>query len=313
MIVPYINPDTDGIVSSIAYAIYKKKVEKISCKPSYFGILNPETTFVLDNFRVNSRYSPIKVDRPSTKYNYILIDTHHKDQLPAQFPYGNVIEIIDHHLGGNYELFTKAYIQNEKVGAVATLIAEKYKIFDLIPPEPVAGILACGIVSNTLNFIAPSTSVRDKAAFKWLTKFVKINEGFIQKMFKKRTEMNYKDTVSLLSSDLKIFTFDNFRIGVSQLESVEINKLLNRADIEDALRNIKTKRRLNFIMFNGVDIAERKSYLYCLEKTMQHVLRNKLNIQFNGKIAVCERVILRKTDIIPVLMDYFGRKHFIHK
>src|SRR2546430_15593258 len=44
----------------------------------------------------------------------VLVDTHHVRQLPEAFPFDRVVEVIDHHPGGDVATFSKASIQRSE-------------------------------------------------------------------------------------------------------------------------------------------------------------------------------------------------------
>ena len=53
-VVSYVNPDTDGVCTSIAYSYFKRLAENELYLPIFFGRLQPETIFVLDHFGIEA-------------------------------------------------------------------------------------------------------------------------------------------------------------------------------------------------------------------------------------------------------------------
>src|SRR3972149_5302242 len=120
-VLAYVNPDTDGVCSSIGYSYLKRLTAGEHFLPVIFGSLNSETHFVLNYFEVEPPLSNPEISMDS---KIAIVDTHHVGQLPSSLPLQNVIEILDHHPAGNPAAFPNAMIQNENLGAVATIIAE---------------------------------------------------------------------------------------------------------------------------------------------------------------------------------------------
>ena len=67
-------------------------------------------------------------------------------------PRDRIVEIIDHH-PSSFDIFPNASIQLEDIGAVCTLIAEKFQRKNFVPSRNTAILLYYGIASNTVNFI----------------------------------------------------------------------------------------------------------------------------------------------------------------
>lgn len=300
-VIPYQNPDLDGVASAIAYATFKRALGAESCKAAYFGQLNTQTQFALANFGLE--WAELLASIPLGKF--ILVDTHHVNQLPAGFSSDSVIEIVDHHPGGDPAAFPNARIQNEKVGAAATLIAEKFFASSFpISPE-IAGMLACAIVSNTINFAAPSTSERDRIAFERLKGHFAFSESIISQLFQATFPVDSKTSIECIQEDVKIFTFGSARVGLSQLEAIGIHALEQRHDFQEAMLRFKREYSLDHLLFNGVDLAEKVSWIQ-VDSMQSAVLFSKvLGIEFVGNVTCLDRIILRKSDLVGPLWEYF--------
>jgi len=296
---PYINPDTDGVCASIAYSwLYP------TFKPVIFGNFDKESLFVLTYFHVDL---PKKVQKIGQKSKIALVDTHHIVQLP-EINLLNVVEVIDHHPAGDSDKLINAKVQNEEVGSACTLLVERIRQEEKIPPSHIAGLLSLAIVSNTLNFTAPSTSKRDKDALVWLKALVPITDELILGMFKARSEISNIDTFDLLLSNNKIFEIEDYKVGLIQLELVEVEGLISRTDFIDSIINVKNKKGADFIIFSGVDILNHKTFIIVPEDEGRKLITNAMNINFLNNSAVVNRILLRKTDFVPQIQQYLKNK-----
>ena len=158
IVVSYVNPDLDGIACATALSA----LESHSWAPRLLGNLDSESVVVLDHLQLPT---PGAVRDWVEVRSIWLVDTHHVRQLPAELPRERVIRITDHHPGGDREAFPNAVIQNESVGAAATLVAEKYFESGVVIPAAISALLQAAIISNTLGFGAAATSDRDRRAF----------------------------------------------------------------------------------------------------------------------------------------------------
>jgi manganese-dependent inorganic pyrophosphatase len=295
---PYINPDTDGVCSSLAYSYMKRITLGEVYVPVVFGNLNSETLFVLKYFTVET---PRHVAQLPPDSVIVILDTHHRSELPPGIPFANVIEVIDHHPAGDPDLFPNARFENELVGAVATLITEKIRLNHVYPNHEIAGVLAAAIVSNTLDFKAPSTTARDEEAFCWLNQYAGIDSSFTTAMFEARSAMLNKVTSEVIRTDYKQFAISSAVIGISQLETNRPENLLRRPDLPDCLLNLKKEKNLSHVLLNIVDLARQRSTIVAVEEHTRNLLQCALEAQFAGITAEFPRILLRKTDLIPAL------------
>lgn len=297
----YINPDTDGICSGIAYANYIKHKGK-NYLPVYFGELDKETEFVLKKLEVSS---PQKVSTVNEYDEIVIVDTHHVAQLSKEIPLDKVVEIIDHHPDGNPESFPNAKIQNDKIGAACTIIAERMKKENIIPDAKISGLISLAIISNTLNFTAPSTSQRDRDALEWLSGFCEITNELIREMFEARSNVSSVPSRELIKGNLKEFNWGDYKVGISQVEMTDINVIVERPDFLNSLLNVKQSLRLNYIFFTGVNILRRSSTIFCPNQETLNIINKGMGFDSSKTTFEVDRILLRKTDFIPKLKHFF--------
>lgn len=299
----YVNPDTDGVCSSIGYSYLKRFTTGEEYSPVVFGAMNSETLFVLSYFGVAT---PIINPRIPANCKIAIVDTHHINQLPPNIPLQNVVEILDHHPAGDPYDFPNAVIQNENVGAVATLIAEKIKTNSLHPDNKTAGLLIAAIISNTINFSAPSASARDRDAMNWLANFTRLDSTFAQQLISSRVEETEKAIREVILADYKEFTIGSRRIGISQVETASLQSIIAHSDLLTSLIEIRTEKNLDHILLNGIDLIQKVSVIVSPQPATQEMLRQALGANFRNGIAEFERILLRKTDLIPTLQILFS-------
>lgn len=301
-ITSYPNPDLDGISSSIVLSFYKT-IKGKNFIPVYFGELDSETIFALNHFKVGF---PKQVSSVNDFDSIIIVDTHHPSQLAKNFPLDNVVEILDHHPDGSPSSFPNAIIQNEEIGSVCTILSEKLKLERLLIPENIAGLLALGIISNTLNFTAPSTTKRDIDAYNWLKIFVCISDNLILKLFESRSSIDNYESLQIITNNLKEFIWGNFRIGISQIEMININTLINRIDFIESLSQVKNNKNFDYIIFSGVDIISHKTFIVVPNEETLVIINKGMGYNFSDYKMEIDKILLRKTDFVPKLKKYFG-------
>jgi inorganic pyrophosphatase/exopolyphosphatase len=291
LVTSYINPDTDGIACSIALANLLTFAGE-AWVAVYSGKLSDETKYVLNYLDIPE---PDEVDTILECDSIALVDTHHKAQLLDDFPYEKVQIIVDHHPNGDADLFRNAQITNKMVGAAATIIADMYLEKNIYDKKMLA-LLGFAILSNTMNFLAPSTTNFDLDTFDKIQSIVKFDNDAIFKMFQQRSLILKGDLKSAFLSDFKLFETKYGKVGISQLEVFGLSELLNFAEAVNVINGIATAKRLKYCLFNGVDIKLGKSYVICANEETRSLLKTIFDIDSDNGALVFGKILLRKAD-----------------
>ncbi|MCL2079660.1 MAG: DHH family phosphoesterase [Oscillospiraceae bacterium] len=296
IVTSYPNPDTDGVACSIAMAnlLSSQKEEWI---PVVLGSIGDETSFVLKHLGLTPPDSDAFL---SGTEKITLVDTHHKAQLPPDFPFDKVVSIVDHHPNGNEDLFSNATIVNEKVGAAASLVAQMHFERKRID-KPILALLGFAILSNTLNFSAPSTTEFDRNMFNEIIGIVPISDDLIDEMLEQRSLVLKRDMYTALCSDFKVFDTKSGEVGISQIEAYNLEALIDIPQTIAALQCIAAEKQLTFCLFNGADIKSKRSIVLGVNDESKKLLCSIFQLEQYEEPQIFDRILLRKTDFIPQL------------
>lgn len=297
-ILSYANPDTDSVCSSIAYYHYLKQKNKTYI-PIINGNISSETAFVLDVAKISVPVLDGGMD--STK-KFILIDTHNLSQLPHLPSVEGVTEILDHHSDGDISVYKNAKIINKKIGAVASIIAEKY-LNDSCMNKSIAILLGSAIISNTVNFIAPSTTSFDKNIFEKLKQYYEFGNDYILSMFKSKNNILQYSLLDVLSSDAKDYIIKDYNVRIAQLELVNVRENVSFVDILNSIPILMKYNNIDFYVVSLIDVVNLKTFILAFDEKSIKLVQIILNQNSCKQIYEFNRVLLRKTDIIPRLHD----------
>lgn len=280
--------DIDGYASSIAYRELLK-MQSLEAKFVSNAILNYSITksllalsFSVDKYEVNE------------KDNFIIIDLSNKDFFESFIEENKIIELIDHHFGfedywdkkqGNKVLI-------EPIGAVATIIVEKYQENNLLSKmsKDIAKLLMAAILDNTLNFTANITKTRDKEAYYQLTELTGIS-NFSEIYFKEVQKVIESNLSNSIENDLKVEETSNYLPKtLGQLTVYEISTILEKIEI---IKNTMNKYAKDWLI-NIICLKENKSYLICSTKNVQNKVAKLFNINSDKDILTLKPAILRK-------------------
>lgn len=296
IVVSYRNPDLDGVACAIAIS----SLEPVRWEARVIGAVDAETKAVLDELGLPV---PRAVEDWTEIGDICLVDTHHLRQLPDELPRERVTRVIDHHSGGNPEAFRNAVIQNEPVGAAATLVAERRAAQGGDLPWPLGLLLQAAIVSNTLDFGAVATSSRDRQAFERLAAIEPLSHGLRQRMQEARRTILGLSSAAVVEKDCKLFDTPGGLLLVSQVEAPGALGLLDRVDLSRALLAAAAARHARAALLNLVDTQASASALIASSPELLATLNNSVGgcIDSAGVLRA-PRLLQRKTDIIPHLL-----------
>ena len=290
IVTSYINPDLDGTASMYAYAEY---LNKTGSEGNYYiaGIPQKEVNIVCNMFDIKLEGE----EKLEQNERITIVDTNNLTYVPFIKP-DNIIEIIDHHpKSEDIKKLTNTKIQIEMLGAVATLIAEKFKENEISISRNAAILLYYGIISNSVNLKAKVTTKKDIEMTKWLSKQCKeINQEKIKEIFtlKSRIQGDLKKEMEVEIP----FDYQDKKIIIGQLEIVEVATFLDEYEtqIETILANVKKEKNVDMIFINCIDILNGYSTFVAFDKQTKQELNKLFQLEFQENRAILKEIMMRK-------------------
>ena len=309
IITSYIEPDLDGVSSMYAYS---ELLNRLGDKTYYFIWKTPknEIKIVCDLFK-------IKLDSlkkiPDEKNEFVLVDFNGFDQAHEKITCESIVEVIDHHgLSKAIPTYSNASrIQIDRVGATATIIAERYKLSGLIPSREAAILLYYGIVSNSCNFKANITNIRDIEIAKWLKSICSdISEDKIKDIFLEKSKIDDSNLRAEMECERPMDTH-NKRVLVGQLEICNVEDFLKKKEdkIDKILKEVQEEKKTDYLFLNVVDILNGYSLIYCNFDSTKRLVEKIFNLKFEGNIAKLDSLVQRK-EMTKAIRDYEGDLEF---
>ena len=292
LVVPRVNPDLDGVASALAYAELLSETGRVA-NWTLEGSPQAEPDILLRRFRVS-------VPRVLRADAFILVDMSSLAGLPSFVDPAKVVEVVDHRVAPRVrEDFPNAKVQIEKVGAAATLIAEKFRERGVEPSPRAAAFLYCAILSNTLNLSTANTTARDLRIVGYLERLVP--EGIGEWLLREKTERYLEDLRGQITKDFKWYSTATGKMGMGQLEVYGAHRFLERTEeILGILRELEVRHGLAGSFLNMPDIREKVTYLISGSEEVKRELEEKLGVEFHGHVAKMDRPVLRK-ELLPLL------------
>ena len=239
----------------------------------------------------------------SGRKKVILVDHNEYAQSVVGLKEADILEIVDHHKLGDISTSMPINFRNIPVGSTCTIVFNMYRENGITIPPSIAGVLISGIISDTLLFKSPTTTPVDKNAVEELNRILQIDvEKYSMEMFKAGTSLEGQEVEEIFFKDFKEFTLDNYKIGISQVFTLDIEDVFNRRDdfisFIDKIYDIR-QHQLTLLLIT--DILKEGSYL--LFKCKNHLLITKaFNIKSQQGVFV-ENLVSRKKQVLPQLLE----------
>ncbi len=233
----------------------------------------------------------------------ILVDHNHSTQAVDGLEQAQLLEVVDHHNLGDLHTPEPIYMKLEPVGSTSTIVAELYQDAELEPAPPIAGLLAGGVVSDTLLFRSPTATPRDRAAGAWLAELAGINlDELAQGMF--RANSNYEHTTpqQLFTANLKVFEWGGRRVGIGQAETVDIAYFEQHAEEFCAeMTRLKQTEGWDYSFFLATDILKQSSQMLIPSDEERALAFRAFGINATDGIVELPGVVSRKKQVVPPL------------
>lgn len=291
IVTSYEEPDLDGVSSMYAYAEY---LNKIGIPSNYYIKGNPkkEVGIVCNLFNIElNGLKEIYANQEA-----VVLDTNNLEEVPF-LKSEQIIEIIDHHSRHkSSEQCKNAKIQIERLGAVATLIAEKFKDNNITISRESAILLYYGIISNSINLKASITNEKDINMVKWLEKQCSdITKEKIAEIFTLKSKIEDSELRKEMEAEIA-FEYKSKRMTVAQLEIANIEKFLDKKEekVVGILKQIKQEKQLDYIFINCVDILNGFNIILAIDDNTVDFLEKKLGYSFKNNRYKFDRVVQRK-------------------
>ena len=233
------SPDTDSIVSGIVYARLLNKQKKFQQAKAYaLGEPNNETKYILNTFDVET---PEIIETLPAGSDVILMDHNEVGQAIDNLDELNLVGIVDHH---KFVLKTETplFIRAEPIGSTCSIVTKMFNEGNIQIDKNTAQILISGIISDTLYFRSPTTTIEDKKLVEQLNEIAQIEdlEAHSLNLFKAKSDLGDISAKDMIRLDYKKFNFagDDYTIGVMETTNPAFG--LNKKDeVLAALKEIK--------------------------------------------------------------------------
>ncbi len=289
------NPDTDTVTAAIAVAdLFTKR--GMAAKPVTNGEIAPESKFVLDKFGVKAP----ELCSDATDQKIILVDHSDLSQSLDNLAKGEILGVVDHHKLGDVTTPNPLEMWVWPVGCTGTIIKAMYDFYGIEVPKNIAGTLLCAILSDTVMFKSVTCTDQDKVAVDALAKIAGVSDVMAlgMEMFKVKSAVDGASASELVFRDYKDFDMSGKKVGIGQLEVVDLSMLDAHKDaLQAEIEKVKSEGRHSVFLLL-TDIMKEGSEMLIASDDPSYV-EKAFGKAPTGKSVYLEGVMSRKKQVVP--------------
>ena len=233
-------------------------------------------------------------------HNELSQAVHGADEIP-------IVEILDHHRIGVAPTHQPILFLNRPVGSTCTIVATCYQQSGIPIPKNVAGLLMCGLISDTLNLSSPTTTDVDRKALEELAKISGVRPADLaSEIFSVGSPLLTMTSRQAITADCKEYAERGFRFSVSQIEELSFSHLPEKRD--ELVAALEAYRSSNNYFFSTLLITDVNTQNSILLLCGPDNFTRLIDFPDEGPGAwKLDGVVSRKKQLLPYLTTLLGR------
>ena len=257
-----------------------------------------------ENEQVVGTLSRFHLLRPNRK-KVVLVDHNEVSQSVDGLNEAEILAIIDHHRLADVQTGAPIYVRNEPVGATCTIVASMFQERGIMPNRRLAGLLAAGIVSDTIFFKSPTATPRDRLMAERMAAIAGESLDELGRDIFTPSATRETDARKMLLSDFKHFVIAGHKLGIGQINCIDSGELLKRRDeFLAAMEQVKTEREFDILLLMLTDVLKEGTVLLSVGDL--DTVEEAFNAKIKDNTVFLPGVLSRKKQIVPALSVLWG-------
>lgn len=234
----------------------------------------------------------------------ILVDHNEKTQAVEGIEEAHILEIVDHHRLGGLETAEPIFIRHDPVGSTSTIVASMHWHRMVEIPAQVAGLLLAGIISDTLLFRSPTSTLQDRQAAERLAKDIGLNlEEYGMQVLRAGSKFGELGAEDIIRYDMKEFQIGDYRVAISQISVTDAADILaaRHETLLDALQDVRRKEGFDLSLLMITDIFQESTHLLYAGSPAS-LLRRAFG-EDDEHVFLLPGTMSRKKQVVPPLVE----------
>jgi manganese-dependent inorganic pyrophosphatase len=295
-------PDSDSIIGAISVAYLQNQLGH-DAKAVRQGDINPETQYILNKFGLKTP----ELKTSFANCDLFMVDYNNYTEGLDDLKEANLVGIVDHHKLGGLRTSTPLEVWIRPVGCSNTIIKEMFDYYKIKIPQNIAGAMMCAILSDTVIFKSPTCTKIDTKICKQLALISGIDDlkSVGIEMFKIKSAIDGISSRELIKRDFKPFNMNGYKIGIGQLEVIDLSIFDNIKDsLLKEMNLLKKEENFNTILLLLTDITAIGSEILVASNNINNI-EKAFNSKVINNIFWLKGCLSRKKQVIPVLESTF--------
>ncbi|MBQ7174999.1 MAG: putative manganese-dependent inorganic diphosphatase [Lachnospiraceae bacterium] len=235
----------------------------------------------------------------------VLVDHNEKSQCVDGFEEAEILGIIDHHRIGDMETSGPILFRNQPVGCTATIIYHMFREHGIGIEPPIAGLLCCAILSDTLKFRSPTCTKKDRDAAADLAVIAGVDlDQLASDMFDAGEDMTGKTPDGVFHNDCKTLRHNGMRLAIAQGTFNSVASLEKAEQmIAGYIDEVPEREGLDMAFYLATGIQDQSSDVLYAGRGADALLREAFRTETEGGKVHLPGVMSRKKQFVPALLD----------
>lgn len=300
------NPDTDAILSALVAKEYYLAMGQ-EAEAYRLGELNKETEYVLK--RIGAEAPKLVSSLPAGS-EIVLVDHNVKTQAIDGLETLRLRGIIDHHVVEGLSTTEVVQLRFDPVCSTCSILFLMFAEQDIEIPDPIAKMILCGILSDSLAFRSPTTTDEDREIAEYLAEDLGITDiqAFAKDMFDAKSDLGDMPVRQMLQLDYKVYSAGTKQFGYGVMETTNPAYAMGRKDeILADMKKLKEETGLAAIFFSVVDIIAENNITFVLGETEVDIIKWAFGAVTKDSVAQLGKRLSRKKELEPQVRAYMEK------
>lgn len=237
----------------------------------------------------------------------VLVDHNELTQAIDGAAEVEITEVIDHHRLGNQPTAQPILFINRPLGSTCSIVADMFRTAGLTPSPQIAGLMMCGIISDTLLLQSPTTTPLDAELLGWLARVADADPRALATMiFNAGSVLSTLTPAAAVRADCKLYQEGDRHFSVSQVEELGFPNFWKCEDaLLEALEKYRMENGLSFSCLLVTDI-DTQSSLFLIRGDSEVVQAITYPQKRPPDIFDLPGIVSRKKQLMPYLASLLG-------
>jgi len=233
----------------------------------------------------------------------IMVDHNEFSQAVEGIDHFRILEVIDHHRLGSFSTPYPITFINKVVGSTSTIVASMFRETRTPLTRPMASILLCGILSDTLVLKSATATEVDRDMAEYLANITDLPIAEIGgDIMASASEAARLPTDKMVRVDRKEYESASRKLSVSQIELTSTDEIVDRGgEILAELSRLRAETGSYLAALMATDITKLESMLFLAAESDLYAYVNFPSPQKG--IYLLKDILSRKKQLMPALFE----------